>query len=182
MCSVNPNVKDLRSVSSSAATPHSPSALGVCRRAPPDACWHRPISSLFAVKGTQGVSGAAHWQAGSYLVHLLCLRLSNSQGQWRQPGTSEWGPQTWSSGPGAHLGWASSWSSPWEWPAEAEVVNAQQLNIPDACEQTHYCKDCSSKKRKWSSRPRDDWCCVAAGWIPEWRPQWAHLAAPPCWS
>lgn len=43
---------------------HSPSALGVCRKAPPDACWRRPASSWFAVRGTQDVSAAAHRHAG----------------------------------------------------------------------------------------------------------------------
>lgn len=49
----------LRAVPLTATAPHSPSALGVCRRAPPDACWHRPVSSWFAAEGTQGVSACS---------------------------------------------------------------------------------------------------------------------------
>lgn len=49
----------LRAAHLTAAAPHSPSALGVCRRAPPDACWHRPVSSWFAAEGTQGVSACS---------------------------------------------------------------------------------------------------------------------------
>lgn len=56
---VMPRLYFLRAVPLSAAARHSPSALGVCRRAPPDACWHRPVSSWFAAEGTQGVSACS---------------------------------------------------------------------------------------------------------------------------